>query len=117
MGNSVSARIDSSEGECGTGPQSLVMEAERRVGAFYQAVLNLHGQEEAQRAAEDWLYELERAPQGEPLPWRSISLAAIDRLASRLMGGEQPETQEGRWQILQRETRRLLQCAQPCEAH
>ncbi len=52
---------------------------------FHQAVLSLHGPEEAQCAAEDWLHELETtAMHNNPIHWRRISLAAADGLALRL---------------------------------
>jgi hypothetical protein len=108
--------ITSSDAECGAGAPFLLLEAERQLAAFHQAVLSLHGPEEAQRAAEDWLHELETRAHNEPIDWRRISLAAGDRLASRLTNGAHPPTLERSWRMFQRGTRQLLQCTQPCEA-
>jgi hypothetical protein len=117
MGDSGSAHINFIERECGAGAPSLLPEAERQLAAFYQAVLSLHGPEQAQLAAEDWLRELgtEAAP-NEPIPWRRISAVAAGLLASRLSDGEHFPTYERSWRMLQRGTRHLLQCVQPCEA-
>jgi hypothetical protein len=110
-------RIKSSdEQRYGAGTPSRLAEAERQLAAFHQAVLSLHGPEEAQKASEDWLRELETAAPNEPIHWRHISLVAADRLASRLVGNEHGATLGRSWQMIQRGTRQLLQCAQPCEA-
>lgn len=117
MGDLVNARTKSSDPGCGAGASSLLVEAEQQLAAFHQAVLSLHGPEEAQRAAEGWLHELETAAaHNKPIPWRRISLAAADRSAARLIDGEHPPTHERSWRMLSRGTQRLLQCAQPCEA-
>jgi hypothetical protein len=108
--------IKSSDAECGAGALPLLVEAERQLAAFHQAVLSLHGPEEAQCAAEDWLHELETAAHNEPIHWRRISLAATDRLASRRANGEHPSAHERSWRMFQRGTRQLLQRPQPCEA-
>ncbi len=110
------AHIDSSDEECGAGTPSSLAEAERQLAAFHQAVLSLHGPEEAQHATEDWLHELETAAHNEPIHWRRISLATADRLASRRANGEHPSEHELSWRMFQPGTRQLLQCAQPCEA-
>ncbi len=43
MGGLENAHIDSGDGECGAGAPSLLVEAERQLAAFHQAVLSLHG--------------------------------------------------------------------------
>ncbi len=117
MGGLENAHIDSGDGECGAGAPSLLVEAERQLAAFHQAVLSLHGPEEAQCAAEDWLHELETtAMHNNPIHWRRISLAAADGLALRLTNGEHPSTHERRWQLMRLQVQRLLQCTHPCEA-
>ncbi len=117
MGDLVNARIKSGDEGCGAGTSSLLEEAERQLAAFHQAVLSLHGPEEAQRAAEDWLHELETtAAHNEPIHWRRIFLDAADRLASRLVDGKHSPIYEHRWQVMRLQTQRLLQCAHPCEA-
>lgn len=116
MDDLVKARINASDGECGPDTRSLLAEAERQLAAFHQAVLSLHGPEAAQRAAEDWLHELETAAHDEPIHWGRVTLAAVDRLASRLTDSEHPPTHENSWRIFQGGTRQLLQCAHPCEA-
>ncbi len=110
------AHIKSSDEGCGAGTPSLLVEAERQLAAFHQAVLSLHGAEEAQKASADWLHELETALYNEPIHWRRISLVAADRLALRLTNCEHPPTHQRSWRMFQRGTRELLQCAQPCEA-
>jgi hypothetical protein len=65
----------------------LVTVAERELGAFFSAVSELFGSEQARLAVEDWLDELELM---ETLPgltvrnWRSITIAASVRLAIRV---------------------------------
>lgn len=71
-------------------PSSL-QEAERELAAFHKAVLKMHGPEEAQRAADDWIRELEATDANEaPANWRRISVAAAGRLASRLVNSSSP---------------------------
>lgn len=115
MGGLENAHIDSGDGECGAGAPSLLVEAERQLAAFHQAVLSLHGPEEAQCAAEDWLHELETtAMHNNPIHWRRISLAAADGLAQRLP--QLPsQSMERRWQLMRLQVQRLLQCTHPCE--
>ena len=65
----------------------LMIVAERELGAFFSAVSELFGSEQARLAVEDWLDELELM---ETLPgltvrnWRSITIAASARLAIRV---------------------------------
>ncbi len=109
--------VNSRGRECDDGASFLLVEGERQLAALYQAVLNLHGPEEAQKAAEDWLCEFERvAAHNEPIQWRRISVAVADRLASRLTDGERPPTHDRSWRMFRTGTRQLLQCPQPCKA-
>jgi hypothetical protein len=61
--------------------------AERELSAFISAVQELHGPEQAQLAAVDWLDELElmdRQPVSTSREWRVVTIAASARLANRL---------------------------------
>jgi hypothetical protein len=60
--------------------------AEQELTAFFKAVMNLFGPEQAELSADDWLNELTAT---EALPssmreWRSITLKASARLAARV---------------------------------
>jgi hypothetical protein len=60
--------------------------AERELSAFFHAVSQLFGAEQAERSAEDWLHELSEI---EGLPsstreWRSITAKVLGRLANRV---------------------------------
>ncbi len=60
--------------------------AERELAAFFQAVAQLFGSEQAKLSVEDWLQE---AIEVDPLPtsvreWRSITAKVSIRLANRL---------------------------------
>jgi hypothetical protein len=60
--------------------------AERELSAFFTAVTELYGPEQAQASAEDWLREL-MATDGlptSPREWRTVTIAAAAQLASRL---------------------------------
>jgi len=66
--------------------QEVMLFAENELAALYNAVLSLFGPEQAQLAAEDWLYELGimEWPQESAIPnWRQPTLAAVQRLAER----------------------------------
>jgi hypothetical protein len=61
--------------------------AERELSAFFSAVTQRFGSEEAELSAEDWLHELTEI---DGLPdsareWRLITTKALSRLASRLI--------------------------------
>jgi hypothetical protein len=65
----------------------LKASAERAVGAFIQVVTDSFGPDEARRAAEDWLQELESMDLARELTtcdWRVITIAAATRMAVRL---------------------------------
>lgn len=67
--------------------EELTQLAEREFSSFIAAVTKLYGQEQAVRSAEDWLDELdlmERPPRSESRDWRAVTIAASNRLASRL---------------------------------
>lgn len=62
------------------------MMAERELSAFFSAVTELNGPEQAEASAEDWLCEL-MASNGLPTStqeWRTLTIAAAAQLASRL---------------------------------
>jgi len=65
----------------------LITSAERELGVFMRAVTDSLGPKEGRLSAEDWLEELDSR---EELPglsaddWRSITIAAASRLATRL---------------------------------
>lgn len=70
----------------GTGGVSL---AEQELSAFFRAVMELYGREQAEASAEDWLGVL-MARCGLPRSrkeWREVSIAAAARLAGRLGPG------------------------------
>lgn len=61
--------------------------AERELLAFVTAVTELFGPEEAGVAAEDWLEEsdlIDDPPRSMLRDWRSVTIAASARLASRI---------------------------------
>ena len=63
--------------------------AERELSAFMGAVANLFGLEQATLSAKDWLDESELTdspPRSEARNWRSVTIAASARLASRVHG-------------------------------
>jgi hypothetical protein len=63
--------------------------AERELSAFIAAVTEMYGPQEAKLAAEDWLDEsnlMDRPPRSEARDWRSVTIAASARLASRVNG-------------------------------
>ena len=64
--------------------------AEREFSAFISAVKELHGPEQAQLSAVDWLDELElmdSQPGSASRHWRAVTIAASARLANRLNAG------------------------------
>jgi hypothetical protein len=61
--------------------------AERELASFIGAVTELFGPEQARLSAEDWLVESEQMdspPRSEARDWRSVTIAASARLASRI---------------------------------
>lgn len=61
--------------------------AERELFSFIAAVTELYGPREASLAAEDWLEEsdlIDEPPRSEVRNWRSVTIAASARLASRI---------------------------------
>lgn len=64
---------------------SELQEAEKELSSFRQAVLKMYGPEEAQKASECWIEELDTAACLEKrLPWRHISVKAAAKLGLRL---------------------------------
>jgi len=70
--------------------------AERELSAFFNAVTQLFGSEQAELSAEDWLQELieiDDLPTSVP-KWRSITANVSTRLASRVRASSlSPEPQ------------------------
>jgi hypothetical protein len=67
---------------------ALQGEAQRELAAFYAAVSEMYGPEEAMRAALDWIEALEKTDSisGGSLPdWRQATVAAASGLASRVV--------------------------------
>jgi hypothetical protein len=64
----------------------LMTMAERELSAFFNAVTQLFGSEQAQLSAEDWLRELREidALPASTREWRLITAKASTRLASRV---------------------------------
>jgi hypothetical protein len=60
--------------------------AERELSAFFNAITELFGSEQAELSAEDWLRELETVASlpASPHEWRWITARVSTRLASRL---------------------------------
>ena len=74
----------------------LMTMAERELSAFFNAVTQLFGSEQAELSAEDWLQELieiDDLPTSVP-KWRSITAKVSTRLASRVRASSlSPEPQ------------------------
>lgn len=65
----------------------LMIMAELELAAFLSAVTELYGAEEAEVSAEVWLDELDSRislPGATSCDWRTVTVAALARLASRL---------------------------------
>ena len=63
--------------------------AERELASFIAAVTELYGPAQARFAAEDWVEEadfMDSPPRSEIRDWRSVTIAASARLASRVNG-------------------------------
>ena len=61
--------------------------AERELYSFIAAVTELYGAEQGRVSAEDWLDEadlMDSPPRSEARDWRSVTIAASARLASRV---------------------------------
>ena len=66
----------------------LMTMAKRELSAFFSAVTELFGSEQAEASAEDWLREL-MASNDLPVStreWRMVTIAAAAQLASRVNG-------------------------------
>ena len=65
---------------------NLLNLAEKELAAFARAVCEMFGPEHVRQSVQDWIEELELSdwPQDKPVPdWRSVTVAAASRLASR----------------------------------
>lgn len=65
--------------------------AERELSAFIQSVTELFGPEQARTAADDWLEGaelLDSPPVSTERDWRSVTIAASARLASRVSAAQ-----------------------------
>jgi hypothetical protein len=64
----------------------LMKAAEQELAAFFNAVKQLFGREQAVLSAEDWLHELAEidGPPSSTRDWRLITVKASTRLASRV---------------------------------
>ena len=65
--------------------------AERELFAFVNAVMELFGTDQARIATEDWLEEselMDAAPRATIKDWRSVTIAASARLATRVDAAE-----------------------------
>lgn len=66
--------------------QDLMTMANRELSAFFSAVTELFGLEQAEQSAEDWLRELaaSRDVPASTHQWRTLTVTAAARLASRV---------------------------------
>jgi hypothetical protein len=74
-------------GGCAQFAAGVMPIAEKELAAFARAVTELFGAEQARRAVEDWIEELEFSdwPAGSALPHcRQVTIAAAARLANRV---------------------------------
>ena len=69
-----------------SGCADLVTMAERELSAFFLAVTESFGAEQAKLSAEDWLHELEESNRlpSSPREWRWVTAKVSSRLASRV---------------------------------
>jgi hypothetical protein len=61
--------------------------ADRELHSFISAVTEMYGPEQARVSADDWLNEadlMDSPPRSEVRDWRSVTIAASARLASRV---------------------------------
>jgi len=99
--------------ECAETVRSSSQEAEKELAAFYGAVLELYGPRHAEQAADDWIIQL--ASSNESTPWRSISMAAADRLSARMLAERHFEPRPGR-RLLRGRVDQMLHSMCPCTA-
>ncbi len=60
--------------------------AEKELSAFFVAVHQLFGAEQAQKAAENWIEELDWSSEASVIDWRGVSIAAAARFVGREKG-------------------------------
>ncbi len=66
-----------------------LLSAEKELSAFFAAVHQLFGAEQAQKAAENWIQELEEtdsSSEASLVDWRGVTIAAAARFAGRDKG-------------------------------
>ena len=79
--------LDEPTNDQNTSLDGLTKMAERELGAFFAAVTELFGPEQARLSVEDWLQELESLdtlPGLRNCDWRQVTLAVLTRLANRV---------------------------------
>ncbi len=87
--------MNSREQFCNSTYADEVHIAERELSAFFSAVTQLFGPEEAKLSAEDWLDESELMDSPSPSTsrhWRAVTIAASARLANRLAAAQHQRT-------------------------
>lgn len=78
--------LEKPPGDSDSGCPELLARAEQELAAFFRAVTELFGSEQAEVSAEDWLHELmtiDNLP-ASTLEWRSLTAKVSTRLASRV---------------------------------
>jgi hypothetical protein len=83
MSSVVSYRSTKDANPRSTGP---IKAAEQELAAFFNAVTQLFGREQAELSAEDWLHELAEVDglSYSTRDWRLLTLKASNRLATRM---------------------------------
>jgi hypothetical protein len=99
---------------CDEPVRAASLEAEKELAAFYSAVLALHGPEQAMRAANDWLSQVELSK--DSTPWRHISIKASDKLAARLLKEHPALPRQQSVRLLRERIDQMLHALCPCTA-
>ena len=79
--------VDEPKNDQSAGLDGLIRMAERELGAFFAAVTELFGPEQARLSVEDWLEELQlldTLPGLRKSDLRQVTIAALTRLATRV---------------------------------
>lgn len=66
-------------------PEDVVIRLERALASFHAAVAKEYGPDEAAKAAQDWIEELQKSGAEGRADWRSVSIAAAGRLSRRMV--------------------------------
>ncbi len=114
MSNSNSNSAILARHECNEPVEAICLQAEKELAAFYGAVLELHGADQAARAADDWLFQLESSKKS--TPWRRISLEAADKLAVRLLKEGRFMPRQGNVRLLCERMDQMMHAMCPCAA-